>query len=253
MAVSSDVAAASSSNRKSAGKKKHRKTLKRPIICICNDPYVAALKPLRDVSLILPLQRPSMNRISRRLKEICAAENFKVDMQALSNITEMTDGDIRSSLHILQFHSRNKKTLTNEELLCSSNVGQKDMTKGLYSLLLDILQAPNWRKGDSARNYSSRLLRSIEMQDDYDKLLQGCFENYLTIRYHDDHMKKVVDTGEWINFYESVGKRMYSGLGVQGANIRGYYGICILNFHRFFAGSIKQYVKFPKNDYQASS
>jgi chromosome transmission fidelity protein 18 len=190
-----------------------------------------------------------MSRITRRLKEICALERFQVDMRALSTITEQTDGDIRSSLNILQFHSKRQRVLDHDEIVRNNAIGQKDINKGLYPLLLDILQAPNWRKGDSVRNYSSRLLRLIEMQDDYDKLLQGCFENYLTIKYHDDHMRKVVATGDWIHFYEMVNRQSYGNSGYSG-NLSRYLAICILNFHRYFAGSIKQFVKFPKYDYQ---
>lgn len=87
------------------GEKKKRKGSKflcRPIICICNNLYAPALKPLRQVAHIVQLRKPSPVMLSKRLKVICDLEGFKVDNKSLVDLCEMMECDLRSCLHALQ-------------------------------------------------------------------------------------------------------------------------------------------------------
>lgn len=74
----------------------------RPIICICNNLYAPALKPLRQVAQIIQLRKPSPVVLSKRLKTICDLEGFKVDNKSLVDLCEMMECDLRSCLHALQ-------------------------------------------------------------------------------------------------------------------------------------------------------
>ena len=65
-----------------AGKKRKRKAqqgLNRPIICICNDLYAPALRPLRDVALVVHFRAPSSDRLAARLQQICKHEGIAID------------------------------------------------------------------------------------------------------------------------------------------------------------------------------
>jgi chromosome transmission fidelity protein 18 len=88
-------------------KGKGAKPLCRPIVCICNNLFAPALKPLRQVAHIVQLRKPSPVMLSKRLKLICDLEGFKVDNKSLVDLCEMMECDLRSCLHALQVSNMN--------------------------------------------------------------------------------------------------------------------------------------------------
>jgi len=52
--------------------------LVRPIICICNDPYVPALRELREFTLILYFNGVDRTRLTGRLEDVCKLNHVKV-------------------------------------------------------------------------------------------------------------------------------------------------------------------------------
>ncbi|KAI8869045.1 P-loop containing nucleoside triphosphate hydrolase protein [Ramicandelaber brevisporus] len=92
-----------SSRSKGKGKKAKVAPLRRPIICICNDPYVPALRALRSVAQIFHLQPIASNSLARRLSEVSAAESLPADFSALQLMAEKSSGDLRGCLNALQF------------------------------------------------------------------------------------------------------------------------------------------------------
>lgn len=84
------------------GKRKEAVPLQRPIICICNDLYVPALRPLRAIARIVRFQPPTTGMLVRRLKDICEGEQLKTDHKSLTVLVEVAEGDMRSCLNTLQ-------------------------------------------------------------------------------------------------------------------------------------------------------
>ena len=84
-------------SNKSDGEKKKKKEqrLRRPIICICNDPWVVALRDLRKVATIIQVPPTQSARLATRLKTICTVEELTADMASLLFLCEKTDNDIR--------------------------------------------------------------------------------------------------------------------------------------------------------------
>lgn len=78
------------------------KPLRRPIICICNDLYAPALRPLRQYARIVRFRKPSTQFIVARLREICDREKLSADTRVLTTLVELTGGDVRSCLNTLQ-------------------------------------------------------------------------------------------------------------------------------------------------------
>jgi hypothetical protein len=67
-----------------SGKKKRKKRgsqapLTCPVVCICNDLYAPALRPLREVSRVLTVKAPGPERLVPRLATICATEALVID------------------------------------------------------------------------------------------------------------------------------------------------------------------------------
>ena len=50
----------------------------RPIICICNDPYVPSLRELRKEALILHFNGIDRSRLTARLEEVCRMNQVEV-------------------------------------------------------------------------------------------------------------------------------------------------------------------------------
>lgn len=78
------------------------KPLRRPIICICNDLYAPALRPLRQYARIVRFRKPPTQFIVARLREICDREKLSADTRVLTTLVELTGGDVRSCLNTLQ-------------------------------------------------------------------------------------------------------------------------------------------------------
>lgn len=77
----------------------------------------------------------------------------------------------------------------------------------------------------------------------------GCFENYPSMVFHDVAMSKVVECGDWLAFYDQLNARVSSNFEYE---VGGYIAYALVNFHRFFAGSVRQKIEYPRKDYEAS-
>jgi replication factor C large subunit len=73
-----------------------------PIILTANDPWDPSLRELRSSCLMIELKK--LGKISSRkvLRRICEKEGIKCDDEAINEIIETTDGDMRYSINILQ-------------------------------------------------------------------------------------------------------------------------------------------------------
>jgi DNA polymerase III delta prime subunit len=65
-------------------RRKHAEPLQRPIICICNDLYAPALRPLREVVDVILLAPPDVPALTSRLREVCNREHVDVAEQVCS-------------------------------------------------------------------------------------------------------------------------------------------------------------------------
>jgi chromosome transmission fidelity protein 18 len=102
--------------------------LKRPIICICNDQFAAALRPLRQVARVFEFHAAPKLKFVDRLKFVARNEGMDVDSRTLGALADLTDCDIRSALNTLQFvHSRGSKLTAS--VLNSLSLGRKDVEK----------------------------------------------------------------------------------------------------------------------------
>lgn len=59
--------------------KKKQQPLIRPIVCICNDLYVAQLRPLREIAKVFHLGPPERKRLESRLREVARSEGVSIE------------------------------------------------------------------------------------------------------------------------------------------------------------------------------
>ncbi|XP_023767316.1 uncharacterized protein LOC111915909 [Lactuca sativa] len=186
------------SGKTSSKKKKKDTPLLRPIICICNDLYAPALRPLRQVAKVLVFVQPTVNRIVSRLKYICNKEAMRTSSVALSALAEYTECDIRSCLNTLQFLNK-KKEMLNVLDISSQVVGRKDASKSVFDVWKEVFQKRRLKGArksiESSRsmfNEFDSLHSLISNCGNYDLILDGIHENILHLNYHDPVMKKTV-------------------------------------------------------------
>ncbi|CDS02957.1 hypothetical protein LRAMOSA00359 [Lichtheimia ramosa] len=246
-------------NQKNPRRKRKTMTLQRPIICICNDLYSSVLKPLRSIAYSLQFRKTTVTTIAKRLLSICENEGLETDERALSLLVEMTGGDIRSCMNVLQLiHSRSN--VFTRDMVKNEEFGNKDLGKPLFTVWEEIFNAPSGRHhGPLARyktidvndKYVSKLTRSILDNGEIERLMQGCFESYLKMRFNDVGCQKIIQMGEWLNFYDLLDHRTNV---LHDYSFFGYLPYPITNFHRFFSGSTTQEhrVEYPKVDYEVS-
>ncbi|KAI8369318.1 P-loop containing nucleoside triphosphate hydrolase protein [Radiomyces spectabilis] len=253
--ATADVKDKDSDKTRRKGKGKGPMPLLRPIICICNDPYAPVLRPLRAIAHTIQFRKISMLTIAKRLQEVCELEGLQSDLRTLSSLGESTDGDVRSCLNTLQF-IRGKSDVFTRDMLEQAGVGRKDMGKSLFSVWEELFSAPNARRQTSidrfandGNKYLRRMIDVIMTNGEMEKIMQGCFESYPLMKFHDVALQKFVQMSEWLNFYDHVHHR------TNDKHEYGFYGylpLPIVNFHRFFAGSVSQEhrVEYPRVDYE---
>jgi DNA polymerase III delta prime subunit len=102
------------SSQKGANKSK-TPYLRRPIIFICNNKFVPALKPLLPYAKQFDIHPPTTSRLVARLRAVLNLEHMSVSVGGNSLLNQLvlsSCGDIRSCLYTLQFASSQAKELS---------------------------------------------------------------------------------------------------------------------------------------------
>ncbi|KAB0794124.1 hypothetical protein PPYR_13744 [Photinus pyralis] len=232
--------------------------LKRPIVCICNDVYVPALRSLRQIAFVITFPPTAGVRLAERLYEIARRERIKADIGALLALCEKTGNDIRSCLSLLHFlKSLNKPvTLT---YINKSNVGQKDMQKGLFAVWQDIFEFhhsnPNVSNGAKEsdvqnvfRNRMQKIVQVVQAFGDHERLAQGIFENYQTLQVKDNSLDGISKALEWFSYTDLVNRQIYS---LQCYTLSSYVVYAFVIWHFLFATSTRQKLSYPSVGYEA--
>ena len=233
-----------------------RTTIRRPIICICNDLYTASLRPLRKLALVIPFPPTLSSRLASRLKEITASEKLQADLTALLNLCKKSENDIRSCLSTLQFIKKQSKYLKSSDV-AKINLGTKDSQKSSLKVLDEIFFIPRGaNENESKQTVSSPaqrfriILRSVQSCGEYDRVVAGVFENYINMKFKDNAMENVVKGLDWFSDFDLLHSEM---LHSQVYSIMAYLPFTLVLAHFMFASTVKQRVTFPSQAYEVST
>ncbi|KAK9288096.1 hypothetical protein L1049_016543 [Liquidambar formosana] len=232
--------------------KKGRKTvsLSRPVICICNDLYAPALRPLRQVAKVHIFVQPTVSRVVSRLKYICNKEGLRTSSISLTALAEYTECDIRSCLNTLQFLN-NKKEALNVLDLSSQVVGRKDMSRSVFDIWKEIFQRrkkKRERKSDSSCSSMSNefdfLHSLISGRGDYDLILDGIHENILQLHYHDPVMQKTIKCLNILGVSDLIHQYI---MRTQQMPLYVYQPAMAITIHRLIAQVERPNIEWPKS------
>uniref|UniRef100_A0A672TFK1 Chromosome transmission fidelity protein 18 homolog n=1 Tax=Strigops habroptila TaxID=2489341 RepID=A0A672TFK1_STRHB len=250
--------------------------LLRPIICICNDQYVPALRPLRQQSFLLIFPRTAPSRLAQRLCEIALRQGMRADTGALLALCEKTENDIRSCINTLQFlHSRGQKELS-VQMVQTMRIGLKDQNKGLFSIWQDIFQLPKVQRhrigmdptlpaqllvgdedlshlgGKAAFSASSHrfhhILHLAISSGEQEKLAQGLYENFLNMKVRDSSFSSVCLALEWLGFSDLLSQAVLHG---QSFQLMRYLPFLPVAFHLLFAATSIPRLAYPSSQHEA--
>ncbi|XP_068202844.1 chromosome transmission fidelity protein 18 homolog [Palaemon carinicauda] len=202
-------------------KKDNAMLLQRPVICICNELYTPALRPLRLLALVIQFPPTHSTRLAQRLSEVCRRQRLKADLTVLMALCDKMENDIRGCMSVLQFVKSNKTDLRLNDVDTSA-VGQKDYQRSLFNVWHDIFSIPRPKKkrrinphelqhnegvlvpmpdlnGDledlseqtTLASRYQRILKTVESCGEYEKLTQGWFENYLSMKFKHTNMDPI--------------------------------------------------------------
>uniref|UniRef100_A0A8C3D2P9 Chromosome transmission fidelity protein 18 homolog n=1 Tax=Cairina moschata TaxID=8855 RepID=A0A8C3D2P9_CAIMO len=251
--------------------------LLRPIVCICNDQFVPALRPLRQQAFLLSFPRTAPSRLAQRLGEIALLQGMRADTGALLALCEKTENDIRSCINTLQFlHGRGQKEL-NVQMVQTMKIGLKDQNKGLFSIWQEIFQLPRVQRHrigmdptlpnqlladeddlshlgvKAGLNASShrfhRVLHLASSSGEQEKLAQGLYDNFLNMKLRDSSLSSVCLALEWLGFSDMLGRAVLHG---QSFQLMRYLPFLPVAFHLLFAATSIPRLAYPSSQHEAS-
>mmetsp|Transcript_11096 Transcript_11096/g.21664 ORF Transcript_11096/g.21664 Transcript_11096/m.21664 type:complete len:1003 (-) Transcript_11096:149-3157(-) len=243
------------SDRKTTSAKKSSHPVTRPIILICNDPYVPGLRPLRRLTKMVFFRTAPQARIVQRLKEIATAEHIKVQHGALEMLAERQDYDIRASLNTLQFilaerrgasdSSQSQLQVKDVEDLC---VGTKDQTADLFKSWHAVFQnvraqQKHSRTGKGATTQLQVWTQFQQHVSEFSRFLDGIHENMCTVRLADTGIANLFDAIEQFCQADILLKRLGA---TQQWSLSQYLPPTALELRRCLATESRAALEFPK-------
>ncbi|KAH1026125.1 hypothetical protein HUJ05_010695 [Dendroctonus ponderosae] len=238
--------------KKGKSKEKTQQILKRPIICICNDVYVPALRPLRQISFVVNFPQTSSARLAERLMEIARRQHVKTDVGTMVALAEKSNHDVRSCLSVLHFYKAQNKSIGLTDIYKSS-VGAKDMQKGLFSVWSEIFEIKRTRKPSggshvqSAKERMQNILKMISLFGDQERLAQGVYENFGRAHQKDRCIEATSCGLDWFCFNDILTKQIYSD---QNYSLTGYLNYAFVVWHFVFASTQKAKLSYPSAGYE---
>ncbi|XP_050316074.1 chromosome transmission fidelity protein 18 homolog [Anthonomus grandis grandis] len=238
------------------GKKQQDKSqniLKRPIICICNDAYVPALRPLKQIAFVVNFPQISSTRLAERLMEIARRQQIKTDMGAMIALAEKSNNDIRSCLSVLQFFKAQDKRIGLTDIYKVS-VGQKDMHKGLFAVWSDIFELKRIKKptggttAPSAKDRMQKILDTMTSFGDHERIAQGVYENFPKLEIKDRSLEGTCSALEWFGYNDALTTQIYT---TQNYSLTNYLNYGFVVWHFVFASYQRPKLVYPTEGQEA--
>merc|ERR1711971_53726 len=147
--------------------------------------------------------------LCKRLLDICRKELIHTDLKTLAYLANITNNDIRSCLHTLQFfkeRSRGGKALSTRltiDTLTNIPIGRKDKTQNIFDIWERILKKKTKTDNDKNKSWKeiSTMIYGISNEN---KVMDGVRANYLKLGYTDPCLNITFNTAQWIMEFDKL-------------------------------------------------
>ncbi|KAH8377747.1 hypothetical protein KR093_006965 [Drosophila rubida] len=250
---------------KAKGAKAEHNVLRRPIICICNDIYDPALRPLRQIAFVVNFPPIDAARLAERLLQISRKEQLKTDFGSLIALAEKSGNDVRSCISSMQFFNVQKHSMTLQDVL-NNNLGQKDRHQGLFDVWgavfriqrpKKMLQQNSSGNGEepaqvtmtnmSVATRVGNVLDVVHSSGDYERLAQGVYENYLQQKMPDPNFNGICEALQWFCFSDALQHQISRQ---QNYSIYPYLQYGFVVWHLLFATLAWPKIAFPTRGFE---
>ena len=133
--------------------------------------------------------------------------------------------------------------------LASSGLGRKDSQRSLFSTWDALFSIPRPESREPGREPAHSvparyraILSALYSCGDYEKLVQGAFENFLIIKFRDTGLENVVKGLEWFVHFDRLQSAVQHS---QVYTLMGHFVFPLVAAHLLFAASTRQRVVFP--------
>ncbi|XP_022372622.1 chromosome transmission fidelity protein 18 homolog isoform X2 [Enhydra lutris kenyoni] len=221
--------------------------LMRPIICICNDQFVPALRQLRQQAFLLHFPPVLSSRLAQRLREISLRQGMRADPGALAALCEKTDNDIRACVNTLQevFQlPRVQRQRWGQDPALPPHMLL--LSDGHLGLGAQAAGAPS----TSASQRFYHILHVAASAGEHEKVVQGLFENFLRLRLRDSSLGTVCAALDWLAFDDLLSRAAHHG---QSFQLLRYLPFLPVAFHLLFASSHVPRIAFPSSQQEAQN
>ncbi|GAV05676.1 hypothetical protein RvY_15770 [Ramazzottius varieornatus] len=233
--------------------KKKTKTklgLWRPIICICNDMYVPALKSLRQSTMVLRFPSIDRSRLVSRLSDICRGMEVQADSSVLTTLCEKSEDDIRTCLNSLQFASVQGKRLNIQEI-SKATMGCKDNRKQLLKVWETIFRLPRPKPTEfsstSATDRIGHILQTVQLGET-DKIMSGVFENFLIVHHKDSSLHTASECANWRAYTDVMERGIYEDQNWSLLSYLPFYAVAV---HLHLGALSTPLFSFPTTHFEA--
>ncbi|XP_034948783.1 chromosome transmission fidelity protein 18 homolog [Chelonus insularis] len=206
---------------------------KRPIVCICNELYSAALRPLRSMAYVINVPKIDPSSLADRLLTIARKERINISHGALLQLAERCGCDVRSCLNSLQYMREDCQK-------SNTSLGTKDTKKGLFEFWRDILQIPVNKTGPLTMRERAQMIIKSASSNNSERIVQGIFENYPN--NCQDKMSKISKSIAWFPFYDEISTHVMTKNNWQ---IMPYTNYAFVSWHFGLATSKNPKLNFP--------
>ncbi|KAM3725423.1 Chromosome transmission fidelity protein [Dirofilaria immitis] len=224
-----------------------RHSLRRPVICICNNLYSPSLRELRLIALVLQLSRTDEKHLIRRLEEISKLEHLKVELSALLEIVDACSCDLRSSINNLQFiASQNCSKIDRKAVLKFCEREKQFGNKSLFDSWASVFEISrhldaNGRVQTIASRVKQVTLISELHGSETDRFYMGLFTNYLNSKSASvlTHATMAI---RQLCYYDRIVTSMNS---VQDYNLLKYLSVVCVSIHILLCCRGRTHLSFP--------
>ncbi|KAJ1942886.1 DNA replication factor C complex subunit Rfc1, partial [Linderina macrospora] len=106
-----------------------------PIICICNDRSSPKVRSLANSCYDLKFQRPRADQMKGRMMTIARNENLKLDENALRQLVESTQNDIRQIINLMSSYALKSSSMSYLDSKAFSSVNKKEVAVGPFDII----------------------------------------------------------------------------------------------------------------------